>query len=469
MNPMIENKYDDLEDIQSKLINFSIDNVKWSCIFSGMGIITPLEEKENNHIIKMGNSNTSKQSLSYYVPLQCIYEKGNSTFKDPPPEILNPSMYMWDFSSFNKNISIEAQAYAILNLCTIAELMYRENIIEGYLMIKTAKMFYNFISTYLRNEDGLFISGQDKTKNFEKKLKIKTTNDNPSLYDQVVIVEAILKLYRLTSNTTLKEYYSSKASNYLSEGISLFNYLYDNYELFYNLNSKELALCISAFSRCIPQTAEEELNEKLNFLIANLTAELETRVCITGEVVRNQEDSSISSLITHFRTSSALIEGFSHTNIYKFEENAKLINLSLLDLYDSSIGLFLTGNQKSINYSIGDIAEIIKFYVLSKMILKDSTAFVSLKEFYHYSIERTSIIQAVVSSTNDLNEFEANLNENIPPMETINKAPIFLKYFKLKYRKKAIEFETSKYFCSVNGLYASYIFLYYLNLKITNN
>jgi hypothetical protein len=465
MDFKINNIYEDLEDIQFKLINFSIDNIKWSCIFSGMGIINPLTEKEIDSISKIFDSNeNTKLLLSNYVPIQCIYNKGNPSFTEPPPEILNPGMYMWDFSSFNKNLSIEAQSYAILCLCNVANLYYRTNTSEGYIMIKTARRFYDFMSTYLRNADGLFVSGQDKTKNFDKKLKIKIDDEDTNLFVQIIAFEAILNLHNLTSKETYREYHTSKSKYYLMEALNLFKYLYDNYNLFLDLNTKELSQCVSSLTRCVNIIDNNELNDNIKFIVSHLCAELEARVKITGEVEKDCEDTTNASLITHFRASTAMLEGYQLTNLNNFMNTAINISTTLQDLYDSSIGLFVTGNHKSINYSISDVSEIIKYFILLKYISNNSYSLSILKEFYHYSIEKTSIIQAIAKNTIKIQDTDYFLEDNIPLMDEINKAPVFLKNFKLKLSKKTIEFETSKFFCSESSLYASYMLLYYLNL-----
>lgn len=466
MHYKLRNIYENLDELQYKLITFSLDNIRWSCLYSGMGIITPLTQKELEQILKIDNNEDNmRHTLNNYVPISCIYDKGVSSFTEPPVEILNPGMYMWDFDSFNKKISVQNQAYAILCLSRYSESLYEQSPGEGYLMVKTARMFYDFISTYLRNSDGLFVNGFDKTKNFEKKLKIKIEEDNAELYDQVIVFEAILTLYKTISNKAIKEYYTSKCKIYLNDALSLFNYLFDNYMLFLDLPTKELAQCISALSRCAEICNELQLKNNIKFIITNLCAELETRIKITGEVNKNPEDNCSASLITHFRATSAMLEGYSQTNITKFIESATCINNSLQDLYDSSSGLFLSGNHRSINYNMGDISEIIKYFVLRHLIFKDINAMSALREFYNSSLEKTSIIQSIVKNSIKINEVDYFLNENIPLMEEIGKAPIFLKNFKLKLKKK-LEFETSKYFCSFNGLYSSYILLYYLDLKV---
>lgn len=430
-----------------------------------MGIINPLSQKEINRILKIDtDDNNIKNILNNYIPLKCIYTKGHPTFTEPPSEILNPGKYMWDFKSFDKSIDITAQTFAILCLCISSEILYESDVAQGTIMIKSARMFYDFISTYLRNDDGLFISGEDKTKNFEKEIKIKLDEKNTNLSHQIFAFEAILYLYRMISNVTLKEYHYTKCEKYLNEALSLFEYIYSNYTLLLNLSTKELAQCVSSLSRCILITENKELKEKFKYLILYLCAEIEARIKITGEVEQGFEDDSITTIITHFSVSSSLLEGYINTNVDKFKDISSRIYSSLQDLYDPSLGLFIIGDYSKIGYSIKDIAEVVKSLVLYNMVNVDNQSFLLLKEFYNFLIEESGIIQSIVQNTINLNDNDIFLDEKLPLMEEINKAPIFLKNVKINFNKKNTTFKVSKSFNSIYSLYASYLLLFYFNL-----
>ena len=468
MSLQFSNVNENIYDIRSKLNNFSLNNIMWSSLFSGMGIINPLTEKDVERFFKLNKSdNNTKDLLSNYVPIKCIYAKGHPIFVNPPVEILNPGKYMWDFDSFDRSISLSAQAFLILDLCIAAELLYESSITDGLIALKSARLIYDFISTYLRNEDGLFVNGVDKTKDFEKDLKIKISSKKVNLYEQILVFEASLYLHNVSCDEYYKEYKTSKSETFINEALSLFDYIHNNYQLLFDLSTKDIALSISSLSRCCSITADTKLKENLRFLIFNLMCELEARIVITGEVKDDLDRDVTSSVISHFKVYSAMLEGFMQIGVEKFKDIAERIYNTILDLYDPALGLFLMKDYNHISYTISDIAEIIKSFLLNEMIYKNSNSLETLRSFYDFSIDRSGIVQSIVKKIINSNSMDIILGEHIPLMDEINKAPIFLKNLKFKISKKNTTYEISKSYNSLYGLYASYLFLFYFNKPLT--
>jgi len=459
------NNFDEhIYDIRNKLNNFSINNIMWSSLFSGLGIINPLSEKDINALMENSPAeNNIKDLLKNYVPLKCIYAKGNPVFVNPPIEILNPGRYMWDFDSFDRSITLSAQAFLISSLCIVSELLYEINIIDGLVALKSGRMIYDFISTYLRNDDGLFVNGVDKTKDFEKELKIKISNKKVNLCEQILVFEASIYLNKVSSSELYREYKSSKSKKYFSEALSLFEYIYSNYNLLLTMSTKDIALSISSLSRCTYIIDDLDLKDKFKFLIFNLMCELETRIEITGEIMSESEEETVSSVITHFKAYSAILEGYNIIGIDKFKEVASRIYQALNDLYDPSLGLYLTNNYNHISYTISDVSEIIKCLLLEAGLNDNLEVLDSLRAFYDFSIDKSGIVQSTVKNIISVNNEDMILGENIPSMEELNKAPIFLKNLKFKIGKKNTTYEISKSYNSLYGIYASYIFLFYFN------
>lgn len=455
---------ENISEIKCMLTNLSIDNLKWSCLFSGMGIITPLTQKDIEHFTKLSPEGSSiEQLLSYYTPLNCIYSKGRPIFAMPPSEIINPGKYMWDFKSFSKKLDLSTQAFAILSLCTAAEILYETNRIEGALMVKSACMIYDFLSTYLRNYDGLYVSGEDKTKGFEKEYDIEIDEKESNPIDQIYVLEAALYLYRLTSDQEKKGYYTSKNQKYYNDAESLIDYIYENHKAYMVLDTRDISMSISSLSRCSHIASHHPFTENIILLICFLSAELETRVEITGEVKKGLDEASNASMLTHFRAGSALLEGYAGSELERFMHASVRIYSNLMDFYNSANGVFDEGNSNQINYSIRDIAEIIKNLLLHNMVCDNEQSVLTLKEFYNSAIEKSGIIQSIVKSTISFNDIDIFINSNLPLMDEINKAPVFLKDYKIKIGKKSSLPEVSKSFHSMYSLYSCYTFLYYLN------
>lgn len=460
MHYQIEDNSMDFEDMALKLCFMSLENIKWSCLYSGLGIIHSITEKELKKLTKSTDySDVDRELMENAVFLKCIYKKGKPTFSAPPEEIINPGKYMWNFKNFNKLITPSSQAFGILSLCNASKVHSKNSPILSDFMFKNAEIYYDFTTTYMRNNEGFYITIEDKTKFLNDKLKIKEQKKDAKMLEQFFIHEAFLALH----NVQLEKSKNKEAVNckYINEAKNIFNYLFESYPTILQLPSKEISLCISSLSRCCSMVEDSQLIVFYQHYIALLSAELETRIKITGEVERNYDDFSVSSLITHFRVASALYESYKKTDIVKFKDTSIRIYKYLENFFDESNGLFIQGDPSELYYSLRDIAEILKglllyFKATDKYFIKDM-----LIKFYSAAIEKSGIVQCMNFKDTTLLGKNFNLPACIPRVEENIKAPVFLKSFRISNKNPNIQTET-KHFHSYYSLYASYIFLYYI-------
>lgn len=449
----------ELSDIVLKLCYLSTSNVKWSCLYSGFGILHILTDKDIKKLTyKLKPSEHIKEKLKDMVFLKCLYKKGKPVFAVPPEEIINPGKFMWDFSSFNKVITPTSQSVGILSLLKCAEANLSEDSSLSSIMVSAAEIYYDFLTTYLRNESGLFVAVENRTKYINDELKIKIIQKDTKLLDQIFVHEAFNHLYNLTSREDIKEFYNSKNKRYYSDSISLFNYIFENYNLLLEHSTKEICYTISSLARCCRNSQDTQQIVNYQHLIALLCAELESRIKINGEIEKNLEDSTPASITTHFRAVSALLEGYLETNIEKFKELAHTIYTYLTDLYDPALGLYLQGDYNKIKYSIRDIADIIISMLNYHRVFHDDSIIENLKEFYQSALERSGIVQSIEDKCLLHNENDIEISESIPNFEAVEKAPVFLKSFRMSF-KKTPSINVSKHFNSFYSLYASYLFL----------
>lgn len=455
-----------LEDMSLKLFSMSMNTIKWGCLYSGAGIVHALPEKDlKKLLINIDVDNIPKDIYKGLTLLKCIYKKAKPEIPNISLEVSDSLNYTWIPKSFNKIISPSAQSYAILALCSLAKLLYSEDPIFGNLLVKNAEILYDFLSTFLRNEDGLFVSVEDKTKAINDDIKTKPCQKDSKLMDQLCVFEALLCLYSTTSNTEFKEYINPQNSKYLNEARSIFNYIYENYHDFLELTSKQISLSISALARCCKYEAATEQLVNYNQLIAFFCAELESRINVKGELERNFNDSIVSSFVTHFRGASALLEGSEETGIRKFELLSERIFDHLTDFFDYSMGLFVMGDTNELNYSIRDIAEIIKGLNLYYSISKKERLLKIITDFYTSSMERSGIVPSTADREFKFINKNVSIPEALPLLSESNIVPVFLKSFRYIFGKSQ-SFTTSKYFHSNYALYSSYLFLYYLSPNI---
>lgn len=456
---LINNMPQTLMKIAVKLCLLSKNNIIWSCLFSGMGIINTLKDKEYKKLVAGSDIiNCDKELLNNTAMLKCIYKKGKPIFSTPPEYILNAGKYMWEFNSFKKLILPEAQSFAILSLLSAGEYLNLDEEVLREIILRNSRIYYDFSSAYLRNTEGLFVSAEDKTKDINDELKIKESKKEAKLINQIYFFEALMMLDNTISPCS--EDNKSPLIIYKDEARNIFNYIYENYHLLLEMSSKEISLSISSLARCSKNSKDAELLASCNHLIALLCAELETRIKINGEVERNFDDLSASSFITHFRAASALIEGYLETEIEKFKDISKRIFNYIEDFYDYASGLFITGDYSEVSYSIRDICEIIKGLLLHYAVSKREDVLEMLVKFYTAAVENSGILQCVVKRNDAFLGNDAEFPECIPLMDENQKAPVFLKSFRLS-REKIYTCSASKHYNSYYSLYSSYLFIHY--------
>lgn len=453
----------DLEDIALKLLCMSMGTVKWGILYSGAGIPHTSQEKDiKNSLINIDNADPLDNIFQYLAPIKCIYKKSKPEFTNISSETSKETNYSWTTKSFDKIISSSSQAYAILALCIQAEILYDDDKVLGSLLVKNAEILYDFLSTYLRNEDGLFISVEDKTKSFSEDIKIKPCQKYSKLNDQLCVFEALLCLYHTTSKNELKEYFNPQNSKYIIEARSIFNYIYENYHDFLEQSSKQISLAISTLARCCKYEADTEQLVNYNQLIALLCAELESRINVTGILERSYNNTEPSSFITHFRAASALLEGSIETGIKKFANLSERIFDYLTDLFDYSMGLFVTGDSTELSYSIRDICEIIKGLWLYYTSFKKERTLKVILDFYTASIEKSGIMPSVETKHFKFKNREVHIPDEVQLFSDCNRPPVFLKSFRFIF-KKTQTYLVSKYFSSSYGFYSSYLFMNYIS------
>lgn len=451
-------KEDDLTNIALKLCIFSINNIKWGILYSGVGIYQTIDEKEIKKFSNLMESDSElKKIMDDIIPIKCQYKKGKPVLLSIDSE--GAGKYAWDFNSFNKTILPSTQAFSILSLLKAMDFIEKENKLLAYLMQISAQNFYNFTSTYMRNENGLFTTVENKTKNSGEELKIKLLQKEAKLIDQIFMHEAYLYLYVKYLNSN--ECNNDLLQRYKTEKDNIFSFLYENFNQILDMLSKEISLAISSFSRCFEIDNDDENKNKYYILISLMCAELESRIKITGEVERSSLNTVPSSIITHFRSISALLEGYLITNIEKFKDAALRIYNTLFDFYDSSFCLFIEGKYSKISYSIKDISEIIKSLLLLYIITKDENILNILSNFYTFTIENTNIMSSISKRKEIFLSYEVQMPDMIPNMLEVNKAPVFVKSFRVSLKKSPPSISLSKFYNSLYAMYSSYIFLYY--------
>ena len=453
-----ENLDFEIDKMNAELAYMSLCNIKWGCLFSGTGILYLADEKSLNKMFSTVEKNEETSKLiSNIVLLKCLYKKSKPVFVKPSDEVINPGDYMWDMNKCNKTIISSVQSLCIVSLLKAAELVEASNPTLGIVMVKFARIIYDFITTYLRNEEGLFIDAENKTKYLTDELNIKPVQKDAKLVDQILMYEAFLYLYGLTSKQDSLFYYSGN-EKYLNEASNIYEYLHINRHLLYDFSTKELCFTISSISRWYSIDTNIKHKEEYKYLIIELTDELTSRIKLNGEIMYSNNNLNSSSIPVSFSAVSAFLEAYKLTDIIKFKESSLKVYNYLDELYDIEYNLFHHGDNSKISYSIKDMADIIKAIFLYNKIRKSEKTSQMLINFYNSSILNSGIIQSMPQKYTKFMNHEFTFPDNIPVTEEVKKAPVFLKSLRKSFKKSA-SVTVSKHYSSSYSLYASYIFL----------
>jgi len=440
-----------LSDIALKLSFMSITNVEWSCLYSGAGIVHSSGEKLNR-----GNKDLPV-NISY---LKCLYKKSKPVFLKTPDHSNTDEDLSWDDKSFSRVITPASQAMAILSMCTSAELVYPTDPKLAASLAKNATYCMDFTSGFMRNMDGLFIAVEDKTKILDEELKLKPCSKNAKLSDQVLMHEAAACLHNITCQESMKELLSPRTEEYKQEAENILSFTHENLPQVLSSSSKELSICISSFYRCLCLENYSVHIDEIKELISILCAELETRIRITGEVESGPDSLNTSSIMTHVRVSSAMLEGYEISGILKFKELGIRVYNYLEDLYNPDVKLYIEGNPSKTTCSIRDIADIMKLQLMKYRLDTDPKAEKRLTDMYSILIEKSGIMQSSPDRKLNIGGQIIGFPEHIPNAMSTGRAPVFVKSIKFNL-KKDTGAKASKHFNSLYALYASYTFLHY--------
>lgn len=459
--PLNETKSSILEDMSLNLCYMSTRCTEWAVLYSGMGIYNHISNKEMRRMFSHFKVKSDDKFLDVIHFIKCIYKKGRPDFLKPLKSSKRDKKYLWRFDTYDREIPLTSQSFAILSLCSCSRLIKYNEKRLSLTMLKAADSIFEFVVKNMKSGEGKFISFEDKTEDMKSILNLKRIDKHPNILDQVFLHEAFLTLNFETSNAKYKNYFKNN-EEYIKESRKIFNYLFNNYDELIVLKSRDLSNAISSLSRCCSIEKDSDYVSSYRHLIATLSAELDSRVTDNGEVERSDNDSNNSSIITQFRTLSALLESFSETKIDRFKESSDRIFLNLNGYYDILSGMFVEKSVRKIRYTSREISEIIKALLLYYTYSEDEKSLEMLRGFYKSTIEDSSIISSTLERNPKFLSHEIKISDTIPLYEQTKKAPVILKGFDINTKKSPYP-TNSKSFNSYYGLYSSYIFSFYFS------
>ncbi|MDF2546733.1 MAG: hypothetical protein K0R93_1631 [Anaerosolibacter sp.] len=404
-----------MESIEKQSLLYSFTNVFSLALLSDMGISANFSQEIYDKLHKLlatetldsEDANHHSLELDYTLfPLRAVYSRSNLDFAD----ILGTRNegkkdLRWNKEHFKKNVSPLTQALLINSELQLSKYLYYHSLSDatnppsshekfiGMLFLHGAMEQGEFCYQYLRNGHGLFIEKKDKSK-YQDHILLKVKDHPIRWLDQIYMLHAYAGLYELLNN---HEHYPNyhdpeQAANFKELASQILHVLLHQQDVLYELKTKDLTLAIPL----LVETAHHlQQQEELEPMVTKLCAELCAREVISGKLSRDRQGIKISSLATHGRSITALIEGYKFTQYDFFHGEAKKIYHYLNSRWNGEINLFGHSKRKKFKYSAIDIASMING-LHSLLSVEDQPSNIALLQkqlcsFFHSSINISGI------------------------------------------------------------------------------
>lgn len=447
------------ENIKSQLFHLSKENIKNIVMKSGCGIKIPFRELKFKSTPEI-NINT----FNSFSPLVCIYKKASS-------KLINiGNKLCWDEDTFKKEIIVSGNGLMTLCLLELSDYYetFKDKKNEKYSLSKiyrlTAQKQIEFYSSYLRNDEGVFVDKKDISDDLSEKIALKEKNKKFKFSDQALMMAAFYKL------STYEDIKQRKEFADFSEDILKMFFQYKN-EL-YSLSNEELSkLCLYlniyySYSK----------NEKAKYLLEDI-AELYIDNCKHGSSIN--ENNKLENELLMFLNSSLL---YKNTSVLKFKDIYRNIFDKLAELYSPEKGIFIKDTEsKEVVYSCGEIVlYLLSIMVYSKLECEDKNSNILLVDIFKRQLVESEIILSwpEAPSPDDIERYknfslkpEDLLDSQYFKMPTIQSpetseiASVFIK--NVTFNKKKEEFKHSKTtFDSSKNLFLFFMIIYVLKLTM---
>ncbi len=439
------------EMIESQLFYFAKESTKHIVLNSKCGINIPIKELKIKTF-----SNFDITTFKESSPLLCIYKRSNTKL------ITHKNNMFWDEDSFKKEVTISSNGYLTLCLLELANYYKKFKDLDKelyalyHIYINLIKHQLNFYSSYLRNEEGLFVDKKDISDPITKELNFETKNKKFKYSNQILMMNCYA-IYSIISKT-------EDSDEYYNFSKDILNMILKYKEEVYNLSLHEKINILSL------------LNIYLKFDNNNdiLLLTIDIMDLVHDELENLNNSTSISNTSLIFITSIL----FNHTTgISKYEEFSKDIYQELIKLCDEEKFVLLKdSSKKDIDYNSYEISFYILALIFKNKFSNDEKSNAKLEYIYRKHIINSGIICSWPESPN-INSIERYKHyslksedlideiyfrlPSLPTPETSGFAPVIIKDIKYNIKKDEFTinkqvFDSTKYFqCLLYMIYLS--------------
>ncbi|KPU45945.1 hypothetical protein OXPF_04130 [Oxobacter pfennigii] len=465
-----------LKNILGQAMWYSKNAVLSVSLMSGLG----LPWNYDNFRIREWMDGINDEDFKYKVPenailLRAVYKKGNPSFSNAYNGNRNDYQnYLWDDTGFKKTITPVSQSYLIINELMLAKYLVKDidedfentdNIKDrkatALLLLNSALLQADFLCEHMRNQSRLFVSKNDKTEKPYGEPILEETDKPPTISEQAIVLEAFSLLANTLDNEKYPEFLNLDLSQkYLKNAQEIYTMFKDSPGDIYGAKSKELCNIISS---CLEYSKTNVSSEILDYA-TTLAIELESRVDMSGNLMRYAYEDSLTSNSSSFVAVKALIQAYALTGIYKFLSCAQLLYKKLNLLWDKSNYLFLLDDSDKYKYTLRDIGSVLGGINAIRLFGDDhykEDAKEKLINFFNTSINLSGILLST-APVPGAEEYEGYLSHarsdsnavsiedfaspNIPQALDVSMAPVFGKKFTFKPKKKKFTINSQSFY-----------------------
>lgn len=282
--------------------------------------------------------NLDINTIKSFSPLLCVYKKSS-----PKIKVDTNKMY-WDEDTFRKKVNISGNAFMSLCLLELADYFKAfkniDNVKYNYYHIYNfiVKNQLEFYTSYLRNEQGVFVDKKDATNNVLEEIKFEYKEKDFNFSDQAFLMAAFYKHSLNVTGNDHKNFYE-----FSMDILKMFLHFKDQ---LYTLSYKELNKLCLALNIFYDYSKNKEGRLLLLDMCEFLMEAYKNSCMITSE---EKAENNCMTYLNFYLC-------FKNTGIAKFMDESVSIGNKLYDIYDPDLEIFITDiSKKEITYSSHEI------------------------------------------------------------------------------------------------------------------
>jgi len=408
--------------------------------------------------------------------LRAVYKKGNPRFANAyNGNSRDFQNFLWEDSSFKKVITPSAQSYLIMDEIMLAKYLYdcskidaagvknqKEKQFLSILLTNSAVIQGEFLSDAMRNYDGLFVSKADKTENPFGSPELEETGEPPSITDQALAMEAFSMLSSTLNDSRYPAFKDEeKALTMKKWAEEIYSMLLESPEDVFYSKTRDLCNIISA---CIEYARANQYDKDIINYTTELALELESRLDMSGNLLRYPDENNLTSSTSCFLAIKALVQACRITGIYKFLSAASLLYKKLNLLWDPSCSLYSLDGEDKYKYTLRDVGSVIAGLNALRLFGEEDLredAQEKFANFFDSAINQSRLIHSCVPPPDmedcegyasamyrgsDTVEYRDFCHPDTPQYLELSVAPVFAKKFTYKPKKRKYSINSSSFY-----------------------